>query len=312
MSQSQEPRRGSIIGPLILITIGGLFLLANFGYITSSFWLILVQFWPLILILAGLEILLGRTRGGQLIVLLVGLLAVGGILWLLINPTAFPVGGSMNTTTIRELRTDIKTAELILDSSVGDLEIKPLDSLVQFSPEGAEEIPWIHGSVVHPNSMQLKKEYQVTEGAARMKLDAEGAMIFMGNATERWNIQLASQIPITLRVNAGIGHSKLDLNALHITQLDLDTGIGGMEVVLPSNAGLVTAKLDGGIGGLTVWIPQGIAARIRSHSGIGGATINQTRFPPVGKDVYESPDYATATNKIDLDVNAGIGGITIP
>ncbi len=205
MNQSQEPRRGSIIGPLILITIGGLFLLANFGYITSSFWLMLVQFWPLILILAGLEILLGRTRGGQLIVLLVGLLAVGGILWLLINPGTFAIGTSMNTDTIDETRDGVDTA---------NLELKP--------------------------------------------------------------------------------------------------GVGGMEVVMPSNAGTVTAKLDGGIGGLTILIPQGVAARIRSHSGISGATINQARFPRVGEDLYESPDYATATNKIDLDVNAGIGGITLP
>ena len=303
MNPSQRPRRGSIIGPLILITIGGLFLLANFGYITSSFWLMLVQFWPLILILAGLEILFGRTRGGQLIVLLVGLLAVGGILWLLLNPGAFAIGTSMNTDTIGETRDGVSAANLELKPGVGELVIKPLD---------ANSTNWIEGNIAHPSSMRLEKEYAVTDGNARLKLDTEGTVFFFGNAVERWNVNLSPQTPITLKVDSGVGGAKVDLNALRVTRVDLDTGIGGMEVVLPSNAGLVTAKLDGGIGGLTVLIPQGVAARIRSHSGIGGATINQARFPRVGEDVYESPDYATATNKIDLDVNAGIGGITVP
>lgn len=296
-------RRFSIIGPLILITIGILFLLANLGYVNSSFWVTLVQFWPLILILVGLEILLGRTLAGQLVVLLVGLLAVGAVVWLTLNPNQFAFGVGMNTETIREPGTGVQTATVELKPGVGELNVRALAS---DSPN------WIEGTVSYPGTMQLIKESQVTNGAAHLKLDTQGVSFFVGNSAERWNLNLAPKIPTTLRVNAGVGGSKLDLNGLKVTQLDLDTGVGELEVIMPSDAGVVSARVNGGVGGLTILIPQGVPAHIRSDSGIGGVTINQTRFPPVGEHLYESPDYASAANKIDLNVDSGVGGITIP
>src|SRR5471030_245062 len=47
------PRRRSVVGPLILIVIGGLFLLRNFGYSIPLFHNF-VKFWPLLLVLIGL------------------------------------------------------------------------------------------------------------------------------------------------------------------------------------------------------------------------------------------------------------------
>ena len=46
---------------LILIIIGGVFLLQNFGYISESAWAII---WPAILIVIGLGILLKRRNRG--------------------------------------------------------------------------------------------------------------------------------------------------------------------------------------------------------------------------------------------------------
>lgn len=296
-------KRASIIGPLILITIGVLFLLANFGYISGSFWLSLLQFWPLILILLGLEILIGRTWQGQILVLLAGLLAVGGVVWLLMNPAVAPLGMGMQTETVGESSTGVQSAHLELKTGVGDLDMRPL-----VGSDGN----WIEGTVSHPASLRLAQEYQNTGGVAQLKLDTEGNVIFLGNSSERWNIHVAPGMPLTLKIDAGVGSSKLDLNALDVTDIDMNTGVGGTEVILPSNAGTVNARIKGGIGGLTILIPVGVPARIRSNSGIGGASINQARFPSTGQDLFESPDYATATNRIDLTVDAGIGGITIP
>ena len=47
------PRRHSVVGPLILIVIGVLFLLRNFGY-TFPFFHNFVKFWPLLLVGIGL------------------------------------------------------------------------------------------------------------------------------------------------------------------------------------------------------------------------------------------------------------------
>lgn len=295
--------RGSIIGPLILITIGVLFLLANFGYLNTSFWLLLVQFWPLILILFGLEILLGRSWQGQVIVLLVGLAAIGGIVWLTMNPGVLPFGVSAKTDTVTETRDGVQSANLTLSPGVGELDLGVLDGTSS---------NWLEATISHPNSLTLVQDYQLTSGVARLKLDTKGVQVFMGNAAEHWNVNLVPQVPIILKVDAGVGGTKMDLNGLNVTQLDLNTGVGGTQVTMPSHAGTVTATVNGGVGGLTILIPQGEPARIRSSTGIGGANINPARFPHVAEELYQSADYDTATDKIDLRVDAGIGGITIP
>lgn len=81
------PRRHSIVGPLILIVIGSLFLLRNLGY-TLPLFQHYVRFWPLILVLIGLvrlaEFFAARSAqrpvplmGGGTVFLLVILIASG-------------------------------------------------------------------------------------------------------------------------------------------------------------------------------------------------------------------------------------------
>ena len=43
---------------------------------------------------------------------------------------------------------------------------------------------------------------------------------------------------------------------------------------------------------------------------LGSAQIDQARFPASGNG-YESPDYATATNRVDIDVNGGVGSFRV-
>lgn len=58
---------------------------------------------------------------------------------------------------------------------------------------------------------------------------------------------------------------------------------------------------------LTFWE---IAARIRADQRIGSTKIDRTRFPKTGNE-YQSADYATATNKIDINIDGGVGNISI-
>ena len=56
----QRRRRGGVVGPLVLIFIGGVFLLQNTGYLPPNAWQNLWRLWPVILVLAGIELLLAN------------------------------------------------------------------------------------------------------------------------------------------------------------------------------------------------------------------------------------------------------------
>ncbi len=60
-----------------------------------------------------------------------------------------------------------------------------------------------------------------------------------------------------------------------------------------------------------VLVPGGVAARIHTAAGLAGVAVDTGRFPRSGEHRYESPDYATAANRADIDIEAGMGSIEI-
>lgn len=82
MNGNPHPRRerSSVVGPLILIALGVIFLLSNLGVVSGDVWSLLLRLWPVLLVAWGLDGLL-RRQGIALGVFLTGL----GVVFLLSN-----------------------------------------------------------------------------------------------------------------------------------------------------------------------------------------------------------------------------------
>lgn len=78
-----KPR--SHFGGIILIFLGLLFLLNNFGIVPWSVWSVLWRAWPVFLIFIGLEAIFGKTRKGSGLLALILILLLGFILFNSIN-----------------------------------------------------------------------------------------------------------------------------------------------------------------------------------------------------------------------------------
>lgn len=295
-------RRPSLMGPLILITIGVLFLLANLGMLPLTFWEIAYRFWPLILILVGLEIIFGRrSMIGALIVVVLWLALIGGVVWL-----SFAGGGILPTTAavtepIAQPLGDIKSASVDLNIGFATTNVTAL---------GADATDLMKGSFAHGESVRIVKTYNTAGSEGRLELRGEGAdfMVF-DSRNSRWDIGLNPNVPIALSVNGGVGSVNLDLSALNVTALNVAAGVGTVVATTPKS-GAATMRVNGGVGSATITIPDGVAARIRVSGGLGGVRVNESRFPKFG-DTYQSADYATASNKIDIAIDGGVGSIDI-
>ncbi|MBI5304221.1 MAG: hypothetical protein HY868_18965 [Chloroflexi bacterium] len=297
-----EHRRPSLIGPLILITFGVLLLLSNLGYLPLSIWQIAAQYWPIILILIGIEILFGRRSWiGGLVVLALWIAVIAGIVWLAMSGSALLPLSAMVSEQLSEPLGDIKSATIDLNAGA---------SIVFVTASSSDTSDLMSGKFSHREGIKITKTYNVTDSNGRLVLKEEGnPAMFIGASNGRWDVALYPQIPLTLRVNSGIGTVNLDLSALNVTMLDVNGGVGSLIVTTPQ-AGATTMKINGGVGNVVVTIPAGVAARIRVDSGLGGVNVDQTRFIKSDK-IYQSADYASATNKIDIDVNGGVGSVTI-
>ncbi|MDE3090157.1 MAG: hypothetical protein KGJ80_12310 [Chloroflexota bacterium] len=295
-------RRPSLIGPLILITIGVLFLLANLGMLPLTFWEIAYRFWPLILILIGLEIIFGRrSMIGALIVVVLWLALVGGVLWLSFAGGGLVPAAATQTDQISQALGDIKSASVDLNAGISTMNVTAL---------AADTTDLVQGTYRHGDSTRASKSYNVAGSEGHLALGEDGVnWAPFGGSSSRWDLALNSSIPIALSVDGGAGRANLDLAGLNVPSISIDAGVGSMSITTPK-AGATLLRVNGGVGSVTVTIPNGVGARIRVSGGLGGVHISESRFQKFG-DVYQSADYATAASKIDIEIDGGVGNTTV-
>ncbi len=158
-------------------------------------------------------------------------------------------------------------------------------------------------------------EQKATRNGDRLEVRMRPAKDFLdfpffgSRAQIDWDVALNTDIPLDLNLNLGANKSILDLRDLNITNLDLDTGASDTRLTLPSK-GRFHADLDLGAASLEVTIPEGLSARINASVAAGDIKVDEVRFPRSGQ-YYQSADYETAVNAVDMKIDAGAASIKI-
>ncbi len=298
----RRERRVGLVGPIILIGLGLVLLLNNLGMVNWSVWDIIVQFWPILLIAIGLDILIGRRSGlGSLLTLVVLLAVAGAALWLYTSQVA--PAPALTTESIDQSREGATLADVAISFGAGTLRLGVL-------PEGSSLIA---GTVALGKGERLVRDFHKNGDTAVLALRSEGFTLFpfvyRPNAdTLLWDLRLNPDVPLRLTVSTGVGESTLDMERLKLTELDLHAGVGNVTLTLPAR-GQMQASINGGVGQVNVRIPAGMAARVHATAGLGNSQVSGNYQRQDG--AYVSPGYDTAENRVDLEVKGGIGKITV-
>ena len=308
----RQHRRGGVVGPLILIFLGTVFLLQNTGYLPANFWVNLWRLWPLILVLVGIEFLLAhRLPWPALAAIAAVVLCLGAVA---VNSNVRTAGTAAPTTRTSQTKLDGATqAAVTLRFGAGQLNVGPIvepqpNQLANLNYEGPPELaPVPRYRAVNGGLGQL--DYQSTGRPG------PGFIPFVdgrSDATARADLSFAPNVPITsLTIQTGATEAHLDLSKLKVSNLEMAIGAATAWIRLPEGAGSTSAHISGGASTITIEVPPDVAARIQVRGGLSTLTIDQNRFPQVGDNVYRSADYDTAQNKVDLSVETGVTTIQI-
>lgn len=300
MEKQGRKQSVSLVGPVILIGLGTIFLLNNLGVLDWSVWEVIFRLWPILLVAAGLEILIGRRSvWGSLVALVLTLALVGGALWLF--ESGIVTRQDAATEEIVQALEGATRARVVIAPAVGSLRIEAL-------PESAR---LVEGEVHLGSGERLRRAFVVEGETATFTLSSKGDFVpFAGGWGDEWvwDLGLNSDVPLELDISIGAGQSDVDLTGLTVSDLEVSMGVGQITVVLPDE-GRFEVEIDGGIGEIIVVIPEGMAARIRMDTALVPRNL------PAGyrqrDDVYTSPGYDSAENRVDLRVSLAIGNVSI-
>ena len=127
-----------------------------------------------------------------------------------------------------------------------------------------------------------------------------------------WNVGLTGEVPMRLEFETGAANSELDLSLLKVTDLRIRTGAAQTKVTLPASAGMTRVEAQGGAAQVRFLVPPGVAARIRSTIALGSTDVDTMRFPRgIDGRTWASPDYETATNRVEIEVSGGAGQVIV-
>jgi len=290
-------RRYHVVGPMVLIALGAIFLLSNAGVLPIGAWDLLLRLWPLVLVAWGLEGLIGRGSAlGALLVIALTLGLGAGVVWYSVVTGAIHTS-PLATRAISQPLGGASEAEVTIEMSIGALDVGGLiDSPLL-----------IEGTVTEGGGLTAQPTVRTTGGILHYTLKSEGFALLPGGP--EWRLKLNGRVPIRLIVDHGVGGTKVDLSRLNIREAIIDTSIGDTIIVAPDQ-GRPRISVDHSIGTLLISVPQFVQARISIDTGIGAVDIGP-RFHSVDKDIYETERYEGADRRVEIIVDHSIGELIV-
>jgi hypothetical protein len=295
-------RRSSLVGAVLLVALGLLFLYSNFRPGLDP-WPLLSRYWPLLLISLGLGKVWDQFRprdsshagrawlgGGEIAVIL--LLVVAGI------ALSFQTASrrihdvqAIDRQGSEPVRAHIKMPAGELKVSGGATKLMEAD----FNYDEAEGKP--------------ETSYHVSGGTGELDVTQPGKKFHFGPAHNEWSIRLANEVPMQLKVDMGAGHSDLKVGGLSLTRLDISMGAGQFTADLTGDWKKdLDAEIHGGVGHAIILLPEDVGVRVHATGGIG--SINSGGLKRDG-DEYVNDMYGKSPVTLRLDVSGGVGNIDL-
>ncbi len=266
-------RTNRMFWAILLVGLGFLFLANNLGLMSVNVWGLI---WPAFLILLGISFLLGNVRGSEEMVLEEGSIDLEGA----------------------------EGATVTVKHGAGKLTVN----------SGAESGTLASGMFANGLDARVKRDGNQLIVTMQPQSPVFPDVMFPWNWTSgkgfQWEFGFTKDIPLNLVFETGAVDAHLDLAGLQVKDLLLKTGASSTNLTLPAAAGLTHVKIEAGVAAVNIRVPEGVAARVEAEVGLASVSVNQSRFPKLN-GYYQSVDYESAENKVDIRIKTGLGAIEI-
>jgi hypothetical protein len=312
MADGRSPRRTSLVLPIVLVTIGTMFLYANWRPAFDP-WPILRTYWPLILIFVGLGKMWDVTRGrqnpngtprsgvslGPTFGALAFVLVLGVLFW---HGRAFTRDRHYSSDVQHQSRTvdrqGAKSVDVSLETSAGEFNISGGSSHLldaDFNYSGSYETPRV--------------DYNVADGVGHLNISQDSGGTHFGATHNQWNLHFSNEVPLELKVQMGAGRGQLRLRDMPVTRLEMSMGAGQADLDLTGDRkNDLVADLEGGVGQVTIRLPRKVGVVARASGGIGAVEAHGLRHEG---DEYTNEAYGKTPATIHLTVQGGVGQISL-
>jgi len=320
-------KNDKLIPGMILVMIGAIFLLNNFGYIHFH-WRNLIFMWPVFLVIGGVNLVFAHNRSPWASILKISVV-VGGFALILFGNFNNNRWWSHATWHINSDNddndgddNDSDNGKVINGSSKGDFS-QPYDASIKAARLN------ISGGI---NTFRLNdttsdlfkadtKEFHGRYQLLGHKEDSIYVMDFsMKSNKGNWNwgnnnenniadISLNTKPEWEINVDAGATDLNFDLSKYKLRELKLSGGAGQFVVKVGQPLETTNINVSTGASDVTIEVPENAAVHIESSTGLSSNTFDG--FTKNGDGNYETTNFDAAKNKMYIHISGGVSDFKV-
>lgn len=291
-----EPtRRPHLVFPTLLIAIGFVLLLATTGAMSQDVSLRLLQLWPLVLVLIGLELILGwalpTAAGRMLTALLLLVLMVAAIAFAFSAPFRT---GPVTSSDFTGQSGSIARPTLVLNLAGTNVQLEPAAL----------------GGDLYSTHFEIasggRPDVALDRSTGRLTVSIQqqfGGFFNPWGTGDRVLVKLNQDIPWDIELNSAGTTTTADLSSVSLSSLRISGAGTRFTGTLPTAAGAVPVKVTGVGCNVTLAVPAGTPAVV----GGGGilTTVNGNAVTGAGSSA------ASARDRYDIELSGVAATLTI-
>jgi hypothetical protein len=293
----------------VLVLFGLAYLGASFnwwGYdIPNSLW----QFWPLLFVFLGLD-LLTRNTSFYIPVMIIALILSSGFIYISYFGQANRPGWMMNEGEVKTRKSEVSVD---LPKEAKEAEVTVETGAIEFNVSGSSE-KLMEGLLESTFAEADVKESMVGSKAvvSLSTVNTGGGRMWspgMRHLKNNLNLKLNKKLPLNLIVESGASDINLDLTEQKISGLSINTGASSVNVAIgPEVVNGAKLNVEAGASAIDFQIPSQIGVKMKVENGL--TSRNFTGYTE--KDgFWYSAGYDQAKTKIELNFQVGASSLRV-
>ncbi len=297
------------------IFIGIVWMMSKLGYLNFSIIGAVVDLWPLIFIVIGVNMIFRRVP-------YIGLITWVGFLSAIVAYGVYfapqdhwiEFGNSNNTQSIiSESGTStgviapesgnfgitgnegVKKAELTLDMSAGDLIM------------GATESNML--DYVVPSEL-VTVESTINNDKAQFQFEEKNNIHKFRNQKRNFDFYLNPNILWHVEVNAGALNSDMNFSSVPMEYLEINSGAGDFDLVLGELQDKSDVNINIAAGDLNLTVPKNVGLRIEANDLLGDQNFSEAGLVKIN-GYYQTTDYDSSTKVIYIELNSAVSDVNL-
>lgn len=292
----------------LFVVLGVLGLFANFLEFTFQ-WSTAWKFWPLVLVLVGLSIIIKNKTGKLFISGLAGLVLALSIFASVSSGLNFFKGGinfsfddgpiSSETARYTESYDDsIKSASFKFNAGAGNFRLlTSSDELLDISTES-------HGV----DYTLIRNDYD-DKSDLTFKMESKKFRFGKKGSFNKVEIALNPEPVWDINIDVGAASMKVDLSPFKVKEIDINMGAAALNLKIGEPVDETRLDIDAGASDIDIFIPENVGCEIISDVAL--SSTNYEGFTKQESSRYRTPNFDDSVKKIFIKIKSGVSSIAV-